>query len=487
GDDPKKKGGASGSNTELTLFFQANDTNGTLLIIFKLTGNDNYKIRTAAVHLALHAKNKSYNSLWRQFDSLVDLPSCTCDGATKSKEHKDLMRLMQFLMGLDDTYNVVRSQILTTGPDLTSAFATLSRVESHKNILVHTSSTSPSSSAFVFELNEYPPGFQKGNSGGTSVSNNASSSVVKSDQSAGPPSPFTTDQINRIMAFISLNSDSGFSSKVPNGDWIPSAVLSGKSPYEMIYKNEPSLSHVKSFGCLCFATILNNKNKFAARSDKYYSNEPYDDKRDNENGDSDGILKSHDYAEVSTDTSSTATSHSEKVVNRSPKRTDNSSSDGLGSTGASPKGSDATLFDEEYEFEGEDFIESNQLFDSELTNVKYDINFVISYANMSIENFVFSTNLNKIHEPKSFAEAANDPRWIEAMNQDMEALNSNKTWEITEFSRGKAIGSKWIFKVKYKSSRDVERFKAILVAQGFRKKEDIDYEETFSLVVKICV
>ncbi|GJX55756.1 hypothetical protein Tco_0285653 [Tanacetum coccineum] len=204
GDDAKKKGGASGSNTELTLhvndpqFIHANDTNGTPLIIFKLTGNDNYKIWAAAVHLDLHAKNKSYNSLWRHIDSLVDLPSCTCDSAIKSKEHKDLMRLMQFLIGLDDTYNVVRSQILTTEPFLNvkSSFATLSRVESHKNIL-------------VFELNGYPLGFKKRNSGGTSVSNNASSSVVKSDQSAEPPSPFTTDQINRIMALISLNSDSG--------------------------------------------------------------------------------------------------------------------------------------------------------------------------------------------------------------------------------------------------------------------------------------
>ncbi|GJT25599.1 putative reverse transcriptase domain-containing protein [Tanacetum coccineum] len=167
-DEPNNKGGASGSNTELNmnvndpLFLHANDTNGTPLISFKLTGNDNYKVWAAAIHLALHTKNKlgfingkclrdendvllqeqkrtydkidgsviynlhykaytltqsgsslseyyhSYNSLWRQFYSLVNLPSCTCDSATKAKEHKDLMRLMQFLMGLDDTYSVDR-------------------------------------------------------------------------------------------------------------------------------------------------------------------------------------------------------------------------------------------------------------------------------------------------------------------------------------------------------------------------------------------
>ncbi|GJR69732.1 retrovirus-related pol polyprotein from transposon TNT 1-94 [Tanacetum coccineum] len=58
--------------------------------------------------------------------------------------------------------------------------------------------------------------------------------------------------------------------------------------------------------------------------------------------------------------------------------------------------------------------------------------------------------------------------WIEAMNQEMEALNRNGTWVITDLPVGrKPIGRKWVFKVKYKSSGEVERFKARLVAKGF--------------------
>ncbi|GJW77783.1 ribonuclease H-like domain-containing protein [Tanacetum coccineum] len=50
----------------------------------------------------------------------------------------------------------------------------------------------------------------------------------------------------------------------------PSSVLSRKSPYEMIFKNEPNLSHLKVFGCLCFSTVLNNNDKFSSRDVKFY-------------------------------------------------------------------------------------------------------------------------------------------------------------------------------------------------------------------------
>lgn len=48
----------------------------------------------------------------------------------------------------------------------------------------------------------------------------------------------------------------------------PSSVLKGKSPYEMVYGTAPSLSHLRVFGCLCFATKLNNFDKFSARFEK---------------------------------------------------------------------------------------------------------------------------------------------------------------------------------------------------------------------------
>ncbi|GKA52735.1 putative RNA-directed DNA polymerase [Tanacetum coccineum] len=100
----------------------------------------------------------------------------------------------------------------------------------------------------------------------------------------------------------------------------------------------------------------------------------------------------------------------------------------------------------------------------------------------------YEVSLLSVHKlkPKTFDEASKDIRWVEAMNLEMEALNRNGTWVITELPVGrKPIGSKWVFKVKYKSTGEVERFKARLVAKGLNQKEGIDYEETFSPVVKI--
>nr|GEZ96074.1 cysteine-rich RLK (receptor-like protein kinase) 8 [Tanacetum cinerariifolium] len=65
-------------------------------------------------------------------------------------------------------------------------------------------------------------------------------------------------------------------------------------------------------------------------------------------------------------------------------------------------------------------------------------------------------------------------------------VRRNDTWKITDLPIGrKAIGGKWVYKIKYKSSGDIDRYKARYVAKEFNQKEGINFDETFSLVVKI--
>jgi hypothetical protein len=88
-------------------------------------------------------------------------------------------------------------------------------------------------------------------------------------------------------------------------------------------------------------------------------------------------------------------------------------------------------------------------------------------------------------EPHSLQEALSTPSWKEAMNDEYTAIMRNKTWHLVPPQAGRnVIECKWVFKVKHKADGSVDRHKARLVAKGFKQRLGIDYDDTFSPVVK---
>ncbi|RVX15598.1 Retrovirus-related Pol polyprotein from transposon RE1 [Vitis vinifera] len=89
-------------------------------------------------------------------------------------------------------------------------------------------------------------------------------------------------------------------------------------------------------------------------------------------------------------------------------------------------------------------------------------------------------------EPSSFEQADCDPRWRQAMSTELQALERNNTWEMVPLPPGhKPIGCRWVYKIKYHYDGTIERYKACLVAKGYTQVAGIDYQETFSPTAKL--
>jgi hypothetical protein len=89
-------------------------------------------------------------------------------------------------------------------------------------------------------------------------------------------------------------------------------------------------------------------------------------------------------------------------------------------------------------------------------------------------------------EPNSFEEANTDEHWIKAMEEELDQIEKNETWELVPRPKNKnVIGTKWVFRNKLNEDGQVTRNKARLVCKGYAQVEGIDFEETFSPVSRM--
>lgn len=75
--------------------------------------------------------------------------------------------------------------------------------------------------------------------------------------------------------------------------------------------------------------------------------------------------------------------------------------------------------------------------------------------------------------------------WKIAIQDEFDSLQINNIWSLSHLLANRtAIKSRWIFKVKPPTTNSAARYKARLVAKGFSQRPGIDFDETFSPVVK---
>lgn len=107
----------------------------------------------------------------------------------------------------------------------------------------------------------------------------------------------------------------------------------------------------------------------------------------------------------------------------------------------------------------------------------------------SVPSTIYSCAVNAsvvVKEPYSYNQAICDPPWVEAMSKELKSLKSNNTWTLMPLPPNKkVVGCRWVYRVKYLSNEEIDKFKARLVTKGYTQIEGEDYHNTFAPVAKM--
>eukprot|EP00268_Persea_americana_P033657 TRINITY_DN3330_c0_g1_i11.p1 TRINITY_DN3330_c0_g1~~TRINITY_DN3330_c0_g1_i11.p1 ORF type:complete len:627 (-),score=65.47 TRINITY_DN3330_c0_g1_i11:2488-4368(-) len=287
----------------------------------------------------------------------------------------------------------------------------------------------------------------------------------------------------------------------------PSTVLSGISSYEKLFSFQPDLSHLKVFGCTCFVLLSDNeRTKLGPKSTVCvflgYGIEQkgyrcYDPKMNKlrvsrnvtfleqipfytlpiapSSPEQPLIYPLDPFPDLfPSDSSSPPTL---QVYHRRPKSTP-ATSDSEALPPPSDHGPIPSAPDVQDLPQSRRYPLRTRLPPSRFGFVCTD-HFFPSYKS-------FLAAIHSLAEPRSYKEAILHPHWKSAIAEELAALQHTQTWDLVPLPSGKrAIGCKWIFKIKTKSDGTVDRYKARLVAKGYTQEYGVDYEETFAPVAKM--
>jgi hypothetical protein len=107
--------------------------------------------------------------------------------------------------------------------------------------------------------------------------------------------------------------------------------------------------------------------------------------------------------------------------------------------------------------------------DSEGVPLRYRIIPDLLDTTDEVQDFKYSALcLVAVEEPKNIEDALLEACWRRAMEEEMKAIDDNKTWVVSDLPpKQKAIGLKWVFKVKKDPDGRIVKHKARLVAKGY--------------------
>nr|GEV58430.1 Myc-type, basic helix-loop-helix (bHLH) domain-containing protein [Tanacetum cinerariifolium] len=532
------------------------------------------------------------------FDVMISLPPCTCEVAKHFAKHNQLIKLMQFLMGFDESYLAIKGNILTreTLPLVNEAFAISSGEELHRNV-TSVEATKPAATTFTaktFENKRRPnnnSNSNKGNNATTnishvSLSNKQLSRLINLLSDNGVSSAnanilvnvvdisnlgLTVGQPNGTQALITKIGELKISNgitlydvlvvpeytvsllsvhkiardtklfvwfddekcniqdlranktvrianqcnglymfdvdnacKIVSNNYISSCYVSKTLWHQRlghpadqvldVLKSTLNLDSQSKSDHLFFPFKMKNniqKTTFDSGVTKDINHMNFFDNENPKRPNDDGIISSYDDGtELSlvdqNDDDSRATSIDENTY---PKGNVLDKTDLVGNFyGNSELNSEIEdLPVNTVKRSSRQTKLSASLNDSIVEGkVKYGVKKVVNYSNLSVDNYSFASSLNKSIEPTCYKDVILDSNWIDAKNAEIEALNRYHTWIITYLpANRKPIGCKWIFKIKYKANGEIKRYKARLVSKGFNQREGINFDETYSLVVKM--
>ena len=80
-------------------------------------------------------------------------------------------------------------------------------------------------------------------------------------------------------------------------------------------------------------------------------------------------------------------------------------------------------------------------------------------------------------EPLQYEYVMKDKRWKDAINEELNFIERNKTWKLTSLPQGQnAISVKWVYKINKNAEAQVKKYKTRLVTKDYKQKFGINYD-----------